>query len=197
MAVLDAKGRLLRLTIARDQQYRLWTPLDQISPEFIEALLLHEDQHFYAHLGVNPLALARAAAATFSGGTRQGGSTISMQLARMLYGLNTRTVPGKLKQIALAVGLELRYSKRELLEAHVNLMPYGGNVQGVGTASLIYFGKTPSQLALSEALALVLVPYRRSRARPQWSGGACLADRGSPAIVRKLACRASGGERPE
>jgi penicillin-binding protein 1C len=81
-----------------------------------------------------------------------------MQLARMLYGLDTRSVPGKLEQIALAIGLELHYSKRDILEAHVNLMPYGGNVQGVGTASLVYFGKTPSQLALGQPLALVLVP---------------------------------------
>ncbi len=167
VAVLDSKDRLLRLTLARDQQYRLWTPLEQIAPEFLEALLLHEDRHFHSHLGVNPLALMRAAAVTFSGGARQGGSTLTMQLARLFYGLNTRTVTGKLRQIALAVALELRYSKHDLLEAHVNLMPYGGNVQGIGAASLIYFGKTPSQLALSEALTLVLVPQSPAARSPR------------------------------
>jgi penicillin-binding protein 1C len=165
-AVVAADGRLLRLTMARDQQYRLWTPLEGVSPEFVDALLLHEDQHFYDHVGVNPIALVRAASATYSGGMRQGGSTITMQLARLLYGLNTRTVGGKLKQMALAVGLELRYSKHDLLEAHINLLPYGGDVQGIGAASQIYFGKNPSQLALNEALTLVLIPQAPSTRSP-------------------------------
>lgn len=171
-AVFAADGQLLRLTMARDQQYRLWTSLDEIAPELLEALLLHEDRGFYRHLGVNPLALLRAAMATYSGGARQGGSTITMQLARLLYDLDTRTIPGKLEQIGYALALEARYSKRELLEAHLNLMPYGGNVQGVGAASLIYFGKPARALGLSEALTLVLIPQsplRRdpSRAEPE------------------------------
>ncbi|MGH8189491.1 MAG: transglycosylase domain-containing protein, partial [Steroidobacteraceae bacterium] len=87
-AVFDHKGRLLRLTLASDQQYRLWTSLDEVSPELVEALLLHEDQHFYRHLGINPAALIRAGASSYSGGPRVGGSTITMQLARLLYGLN-------------------------------------------------------------------------------------------------------------
>jgi penicillin-binding protein 1C len=167
VAVLDDKGRLLRLTVAADEQYRLWTALDQVSPEFISALMLHEDRFFYWHPGVNPSALLRAAGATYTGGTRQGGSTLTMQLARLLYGLNTRTATGKLRQIALAIGLEMRYSKRELLEAHINLIPYGSNVQGVGAASLIYFGKPPSRLALNEALTLVLVPQAPASRNPR------------------------------
>ena len=165
-AVVDANGKLLRLTMAADQQYRLWTPLEQVSPEFVALLLFHEDQHFYDHVGVNPISLVRAAATTYSGGMRQGGSTITMQLARLLYGLNTRTVSGKLRQIALASWLELRYSKHDILEAHINLLPYGGDVQGVGAASLIYFGKIPQQLALNEAIALVLVPQAPTTRSP-------------------------------
>ncbi|MFL6577241.1 MAG: penicillin-binding protein 1C [Povalibacter sp.] len=165
-AVFDRNGRLLRLTLASDQQYRLWTPLEDVSPEFIEALLLHEDQHFYRHFGVNPAALLRAALTTYSGGARVGGSTISMQLARLYYDLNTRSVSGKLTQIARALELELLYSKHDLLEAHVNLMPYGGNVQGVGTASQIYFGKSARSLGLAEALTLVLVPQSPARRHP-------------------------------
>ncbi len=165
-AVLDEKGRLLRLTVASDQQYRLWTRLDDISPEFVAALMLHEDRYFYRHPGVNPSSLLRAAFATYTGGTRRGGSTLSMQLARLLYGLNTRTAAGKLRQIVLAIGLEMRYSKRELLEAHINLMPFGANVQGVGAASLIYFGKRPNRLALTEALTLVLIPQAPASPQP-------------------------------
>jgi penicillin-binding protein 1C len=165
--VLDAKGRLLRLAMASDQQYRLWTALDQIPPDLVSALLLHEDRHFYLHPGVNPVALARAALATYGGGVRQGGSTITMQLARLLYRLNTRSRAGKLHQALLALDLELRYSKRQLLETYLNLLPYGGNVQGVGSASLIYFGKPPSRLTLGESLALVLMPQSPAARSPR------------------------------
>jgi penicillin-binding protein 1C len=165
-AIFDRQGRLLRLTLASDEQYRLWTSLDQISPELMEALLLHEDRHFYLHPGFNAPALIRAAFSTYSGGPRVGGSTITMQLARLMYGLNTRTVSGKLTQIMRAVQLEICYSKREILEAHLNLMPYGGNIQGVGAASLIYFDKPASRLGLSEALTLVLIPQSPARRSP-------------------------------
>lgn len=166
-AIFDRQGRLLRLTLASDQQYRLWTPLEDVSPELIEALLLHEDRHFYWHPGVNVASLVRAAFSTYSGGPRVGGSTITMQLARLMYGLNTRTISGKLRQIVRAVHLELLYSKRDLLEAHLNLMPYGGNVQGVGAASLIYFDKPAARLGLSEALTLVVIPQSPARRAPE------------------------------
>src|SRR5688572_1604324 len=166
-AVLDREGRLLRLTLADDEQYRLWTPIEEVAPEFVEALLLHEDRYFYRHPGVNPLSLARGAYTTYTGGTRSGGSTVTMQLARLRYRLDTRTVRGKLAQVARALELELKYSKHDLLEAHINLLPYGGNVQGVGTASLVYFGKPAARLGLSEALALVLVPQSPARRMPE------------------------------
>lgn len=165
-AIFDRQGRLLRLTLASDHQYRLWTPIEEISPELVEALLLHEDQHFYRHPGFNVTSLARAAISSYSGGPRVGGSTITMQLARLMYGLNTRSVSGKLQQIFRAIQLELCYSKRDLLEAHLNLMPYGGNIQGVGAASLIYFDKSARRLGLSEALTLVLIPQSPARRAP-------------------------------
>ncbi len=166
-AVFDRHGHLLRLTLASDEQYRLWTPLEKVAPEFIDALLLHEDQHFYRHVGVNPAALIRATASTYTGGTRLGGSTITMQLVRLMYGLDTRSIGGKLVQIARALQLEACYSKHDILEAHINLMPYGGNVQGVATASLVYFNKSPDKLALAEALSLVLIPQSPLRRGPR------------------------------
>jgi penicillin-binding protein 1C len=166
-AIFDRQGRLLRLTLASDHQYRLWTPLEDISPELVEALLLHEDQHFYWHPGFNVASLIRATVSTYTGGPRVGGSTITMQLARLMYGLNTRTISGKLEQMVRAVQLELKYSKRDLLEAHLNLMPYGGNIQGVGAASLIYFDKSAERLGLSEALTLVLIPQSPARRAPE------------------------------
>ena len=164
-AVFGRQGELMRLTLAPDQQYRLWTPIEDVSPVFLEALLLYEDRHFQRHPGVDPLALVRAATRTLRG-DRQGGSTITMQLARLRGRLNTRTPSGKLRQIAAALWLELRHSKREILEAHVNLLPYGRNVQGVGTASLIYFGKPASGLTLAEALTLVVIPQSPQRRDP-------------------------------
>lgn len=175
-AIFDRQGRLLRLTLAIDHQYRLWTPLEEISPELVEALLLHEDQHFYWHPGFNVASLVRATVSTYSGGPRIGASTITMQLARLMYGLNTRTIGGKLEQIARAVQLELYYSKRDVLEAHLNLMPYGGNIQGVGAASLIYFDKSAARLGLAEALTLVLIPQSPARRAPEIDEPADLRD---------------------
>ncbi len=157
-AVYAENGELLRLTLASDQQYRVWTPLSEVSPEFVDALLLHEDRHFHRHFGVDPVALVRAVTRMAGGGPHQGGSTVTMQLARLIYHLNTRSVLGKLKQMAAATWLELRYSKNEILEAHINLTPYGHNVQGIGAASLIYLDKSAAKLTFAEALALALIP---------------------------------------
>ncbi|MEP7083924.1 MAG: transglycosylase domain-containing protein, partial [Betaproteobacteria bacterium] len=119
-AIYDVNGRLLRLTLAADDKYRLWTPLSAISPTLAEAVLLHEDGFFYRHPGVDPVALLRAGLRTYGGGARQGGSTITMQLARLMYRLDTRSPWGKAKQIALALELEAKYSKAQILEAYLN-----------------------------------------------------------------------------
>lgn len=156
--VWSADGELLRVTRTADDQYRLWTPLAQMSPTLVDAFLLKEDRWFYWHGGVNPVAIVRAALRTYTGGDRQGGSTLTMQLARLRYRLNTRTAAGKVRQIAAALWLEARYSKRELLEAYLNVVPFGGNIQGVGAASRIYFGKPPDRVALGEALTLAVIP---------------------------------------
>src|SRR5688572_9680946 len=161
-AVWSADGELLRVTLASDDQYRLWTPLADMSPELIDAFLLKEDRWFRWHPGVNPIALSRAAFRTYTGGQRQGGSTLTMQLARRLYRLKTRTPSGELGQIVRAFWLEARYSKRQLLEAYLNLAPFGGNIEGVGAASRIYFGKGPDRVNLGEALTLAVIPQRPS-----------------------------------
>jgi len=157
-AVWSEDGELLRVTLAADDQYRLWTPLADMSPSLVDAFLLKEDRWFYWHPGVNPIAILRAGFRTWRGGARQGGSTLTMQLARLMYRLNTRTPSGKLRQMADAMWLEARYSKRDLLEAYLNVAPFGGNIQGVGAASRIWFGKPPSQVDLGEALTLAVIP---------------------------------------
>jgi penicillin-binding protein 1C len=156
--VWSADGELLRVTLAPDHQYRLWTPLSQMSPALVSAFLLKEDRWFYWHPGVSPAALVRAGFRTYRGESRQGGSTITMQVARLLYRLRTRTVRGKLEQIAAALWLESRYSKRDLLEAYLNLAPFGGNLQGVEAASRVYFGKAAANVSLGEAVTLAVIP---------------------------------------
>jgi hypothetical protein len=110
---------------------------------------------------VTKLASRRAAFETYRGENHQGGSTLTMQLARMIYGLNTRSVPGKLRQIASALWLEKRYSKRELLEAYLNLARSAETFRA-SAASRIYLGKAPAQVTLGEALTLAVIPQRPS-----------------------------------
>lgn len=163
-AVVDDTGRLLRLTLASDGQYRLWVPYRDIPSQLVAAVLLHEDQWFRWHPGFNPWGLLRGAWVTYvRHGRPQGGSTITMQLARLLYHLDTRTPLGKLHQIALAVRLELFYSKKQILAAYLNFAPYGGNVVGAGTASLVYFDKQVRDLNLPEALTLAVIPQNPAR----------------------------------
>lgn len=155
-------GELLRITLAPDAHYRLWLPLEDISDALVQSVLLKEDRYFYQHPGINPVALVRAAMATYVGGNRQGASTISMQLARRLYDIESRRIAGKLQQMVLALWLEARYSKHDILEAYLNFAPMGGNIEGVEAASRIYFHKYATELSLSEALALAVIPQNPS-----------------------------------
>ena len=168
--VLARDGSLLRLGLSSDERYRLWTPLDEIPPAMIDATLLHEDRFFFRHPGVNPVALVRAVDRTYVRSDRRiGASTISMQLARLRFDLDTRTWRGKLDQIVRALWLEIVFPKRALLEAYLNLAPYGANVEGVGAASWVWFGKPPRDLTPAEALALAVIPkspHARNPATP-------------------------------
>ena len=165
--VLSEQGVLMQLTLASDDRFRLWQPLANFAPSLVQATLLKEDRWFYYHPGVNPYRLVLATVSSYGGGRTQGGSTLTMQLARLKYGLHTRSVWGKLKQIAYALKLEAGYSKHDLLEAYLNLAPYGGNIEGAGAASLIYFDKPVSALSLPEALTLAVLPQRPSHRGPK------------------------------
>jgi penicillin-binding protein 1C len=182
-AVYDDHGRLLRLTLSSDEKYRQWIALDAMPRSLVEGVQLHEDRWFHWHPGFNPVSLARGAFVTYArGGARQGGSTLTMQLARLMYRINTRTPRGKVDQVMRAVWLEMRYSKRDILEAYLNYAPYGRNIEGVGAASLIYFGKPASALTLPEALTLAVIPQdpsRRSRKTAQSVASATTAMAGS------------------
>jgi penicillin-binding protein 1C len=164
---VDRNGKLLRLGLADDDRYRVFVPLEKISPQLVEMTLLHEDRYFHEHAGFNPVALLRAVWADTRGqGRRLGASTITMQLARLHYHLNTRTIGGKLCQIVAAIHIECHCSKHEILEAYLNLAPYGRNIEGVGAASLIYFGQEPSDLSAVEAMTLAVIPQSPARRSP-------------------------------
>ena len=159
----DRQGTLMRITLANDDRYRLWTPLEQVSPLAVKSLLLHEDRGFYYNPGFNPFSLMRGFWRSYIAGEKmQGGSTITMQLARMRWHLNTRTPSGKFMQVLRAVQLELSYSKHDILEAYLNNAPYGRNIESIGAASLIYFNKAPKYLTLPEAMTLAVLPQSPS-----------------------------------
>ena len=163
-SVRDRNGKLLRVTLSPDQKFRIWTPLEEISPDLIAATLRYEDKYYARHPGVNPIALVRGGLELlrFHRATT-GGSTITMQLARLRFHLRTRSISGKLGQIMRALELERHYSKNEILEAYLNLAPYGRNIEGIGAASQIYFDKPASKLTRPEAIALSVIPQSPSR----------------------------------
>ena len=158
-AVYDHQHRLLRLTLSQDEKYRLYTPLSRISPLLVSATLLQEDQYFRQHYGVNPIALCKAIWTSFVVKThRVGASTISMQVARLRFGIQSKSVSGKIAQILRAIQLEMHYSKDQIIEAYLNLAPYGSNIEGVGAASLIYFNQQVSDINLPQSLTLSIIP---------------------------------------
>ncbi|MEO7932786.1 MAG: penicillin-binding protein 1C [Chthoniobacterales bacterium] len=184
--VFDSHGQRLAVTLSADEKYRIYTPLRKIAPEVIRATLEHEDRYFETHPGFNPVSLVRAAGRYMSGHKRGGASTITMQLARLRYGLHTRSIGGKLNQILHALELERHYSKEEILEAYFNLAPYGGNLEGVGAASLALFRKSPAEISKYEALALSVIPQSPARRGP-------LRDRENPALQAEMV-RKGGSE---
>src|SRR5438552_5052649 len=161
--VRDRNGKLLRVTLTSDQKFRLWTSLPNISPALIDATLQFEDKYYRYHPGINPVALVRAVFNLRPGRAHSGASTITMQLARLRYHLPTRTLGGKFVQIVRALELERHYSKSEILEAYLNLAPYGRNIEGVGAASQIYFGKTAAHLTRPESISLSVIPQSPTR----------------------------------
>ena len=175
--VFDRHHELLRLTLTGDQKYRIYTPLTCISPELVQATLLHEDRYYNRHPGVNPVSIARSTWSLLTSGRAYGGaSTITMQLARMRFHICSRTLGGKLVQIYRALQIERHYSKAQILEAYFNLAPYGRNIEGIGAASVLYFGKPASRLTLPEAVALSVIPQSPTRR-------ALFRDRDNPSLT--------------
>src|SRR5258706_832112 len=165
--VRDREGGLLRPFLARDGNWRLSTRVDDVNPRYLSIVKVYEDQRFDSHFGIDPGAAGRALYQNLiAGHVVSGASTLTMQVARLLHPSKKRGLATKLVQSLRAVQLELRYSKKEILELYLTLAPFGGNIEGVRAASLSYFGKEPKSLTLAEAALLVALPQSPERARP-------------------------------
>ncbi|TKU85777.1 peptidoglycan glycosyltransferase PbpC [Citrobacter sp. wls708] len=149
-----------------DGIWRYPVTIDEVSPRYLQALINYEDRWFWKHPGVNPFSVLRAAWQDLSSGrVVSGGSTLTMQVARLLDP-HPRTFGGKFRQLWRALQLEWHLSKRDILTLYLNRAPFGGTLQGVGAASWAYLGKSPAQLSYSDAALLAVLPQAPSRLRP-------------------------------
>lgn len=165
--IRDRDGHLLRAYTVGDGVMRLRVHSAQVDPSFVDMLIRYEDRRFRSHSGVDPLALARAAGqALWHGRIVSGGSTISMQVARLLEDGGTGRWSGKLRQIRLALALERRFDKDHILGLYLTHAPYGGNLEGIRAASLAWFGKEPRRLTPAQAALLVALPQSPETRRP-------------------------------
>src|SRR5205823_5924300 len=158
--IVDRNGKLLRAYAMADGRWRL--PVDAktaVDPGYLKLLLAYEDRRFWSHGGVDPLALGRAALQFgTSGRIVSGGSTITMQLARLMEPRRERSIYAKLRQMVRALEIERQLNKDQILELYLALAPFGGNLEGVRAASIAYFGKEPKRLSLAESALLVALP---------------------------------------
>jgi penicillin-binding protein 1C len=187
VVVTDRTGEPLRFFLPADERWRFPVKLSELPPELPRALVASEDRWFYRHPGVDPVAIVRAAWSNLRAGeVVSGASTIPMQIARMADP-GPRTLVAKLRESFRAFQLERRYSKTELLEIYLNLTPYGGNLEGIGTAAWFYFGKEPDQLSLGEIALLTALPRSPVRYDPTLHPAAARAARDR--VLRQLADR--------
>ncbi|MBL7924108.1 MAG: penicillin-binding protein 1C [Bacteroidia bacterium] len=164
--VYDRKGRVLNCYLSKDDKWRMRCAPSQTDALLLQTVLLKEDRYFRYHPGFNPLAIARAAFNNLVKKQRSSGaSTITMQVVRLLEP-RPRTFGSKIIELFRAIQLERRFSKNQILELYLSLAPYGGNVEGVTSASYIYFGKAPAMLSPAEAVTLTIIPNRPSSLRP-------------------------------
>jgi penicillin-binding protein 1C len=177
--VVDRSGRLLRPFTTADGIWRLPVARADVDPRFLKMLVGYEDRRFSDHHGVDYRALARAAGQFVLAGGHvvSGGSTLTMQVARLMQGAATKDPLAKLRQILLARSLEAHLSKDQILTAYLMLAPYGGNVEGIRAASLAYFGKEPTRLTVGEAALLVALPQSPEARRPDRDPAAARAAR--------------------
>ncbi len=171
VTVSDRHGRLLRAFTTDEGRWRLPVSVADVDPRFVALLTAYEDKRFDTHAGVDPLAMLRAGWQMLaSGRVVSGGSTLSMQVARLLEPRSGRSVQAKLRQAVRAIELERRLEKRRILDLYLTLAPYGGNLEGIRAATWSYFGKEPRRLTLAERALLVALPQAPESRRPDRHG---------------------------
>ena len=176
--VLDREGRLLRAYTVADGRWRLPVEVGEVDENYINQLIAYEDKRFRSHWGVDPIAATRAVGQfIWHGEIVSGGSTLTMQVARLLEERSSKSLRGKLRQVRLALALERALSKDEVLKLYLTLAPFGGNIEGVRAASLSYFGKEPRRLTPAQAALLVALPQSPESRRPDRSPRAAKAAR--------------------
>ncbi|NLR91322.1 penicillin-binding protein 1C [Flammeovirga agarivorans] len=156
----SSNNEVIGATLNNEDKWRLYSSLDEVDPLFIDNILHKEDQHFYYHLGVDPLAIIRAFFNNiYSNKRTSGASTISMQVVRLLEP-KERTYYNKIIEMFRALQLECTYSKKEILEMYINIIPFGGNIEGIKAATVLYLQKNPGILSPAEACMLSIIPNR-------------------------------------
>ncbi|HEX9006448.1 MAG TPA: penicillin-binding protein 1C, partial [Bacteroidota bacterium] len=177
LALEDRNGRFLHAYLTADGAWRLRTASSEIPDRLKRILIRREDRWFYAHPGVNPLALVRALLQNARAGRRvSGGSTITMQIARMLEP-KERSLGSKAIEIFRALQLELRYSKDELLGLYLSMVPLGGNIEGLKSAGLLYYQTPPERLNIAHLFDLILIPRNPNGLRPDRNPDRLLEER--------------------
>ncbi|MGO4406728.1 penicillin-binding protein 1C [Bosea sp. RAF48] len=165
--VLDREGKLLRPFLTNDGRWKLPVTSEDVDPRYLAMLKAFEDKRFDDHRGIDPLGLLRAAGQMLANGRIvSGGSTLTMQVARLLEPREDRTLAAKLRQAVRAIELERRFDKAGILDLYLTLAPFGGNLEGVRAASFAYFGKEPKRLSTAEAALLVALPQSPETRRP-------------------------------
>ena len=165
--VLDREGKLLRPFLTNDGRWKLPVTSEDVDPRYLAMLKAFEDKRFDQHHGIDPLGMLRAAGQMLiNGRVVSGGSTLTMQVARLLEPREERTLSAKLRQAVRAVELERRFDKAGILDLYLTLAPFGGNLEGVRAASFAYFGKEPKRLSTAEAALLVALPQSPETRRP-------------------------------
>ncbi|RST84540.1 hypothetical protein EJC49_20750, partial [Aquibium carbonis] len=176
--VVDRNGALLRAYATDDGRWRLPVDRKAVDPQFVRMLVAYEDKRFHDHHGVDLLAVGRAAFQfATQGRIVSGGSTITMQLARLIEPREERSLLSKARQALRALQIERRLSKDEILTRYLTLAPYGGNIEGVRAASLAWFGREPNRLTLPQAALLVALPQSPEARRPDRNARAAQAAR--------------------
>ncbi len=177
--VVDRAGALLRPFTTADGIWRLPVEIKDVDRRYLDMLLAYEDQHFESHHGVDWVSMLRAAGQFVLAGGHivSGGSTLTMQVARLIEGEPTRNLAAKVRQLIHADTLEGQLSKEQILTLYLNLAPFGGNIEGVRAASLAYFGKEPTRLTTAEAALLVALPQSPEARRPDKDSKAALEAR--------------------